>query len=72
MSRTRADEKMEPQNRTFPDDPKLGRCLLPEHPLSFETLAAYDFDPNAEVLLALEVLQRTRPEAGDPRFAMGP
>jgi len=48
------------QNVTFPDDPDLGRCLLPEHPLTFEKLAAYDFDPNAEVLLALEVLQRGR------------
>jgi len=45
------------QNVTFPDDPELGRCLLPRHPLTFEMLAAYDFDPNAEVLLALEVLQ---------------
>jgi hypothetical protein len=49
------------QNITFPDDPELGRCLLPEHPLTFAKLAAYDFDPNAEVLLALEVLQRRRP-----------
>ena len=50
------------QNITFPDDPELGRCLLPEHPLTFAKLAAYDFDPNAEVLLALEVLQQPRPD----------
>ena len=60
------------QNVTFPDDPELGRCLLPEHPLTFAKLAAYDFDPNAEVLLALEVLQRPRPEASGPPVPMGP
>jgi hypothetical protein len=45
------------QNVTFPDDPELGRCLRPHHALTIEQLAAYDFDPNAEVLLALEVLR---------------
>lgn len=50
------------QNVTFPDDPELGRCLLPKHPLTFAKLAAYAFDPNAEVLLALEVLQQPRPD----------
>jgi hypothetical protein len=42
---------------TFPDDPELGRCLRPEVPLTYDKLAAHDFDPNAEVLLALEVLE---------------
>jgi hypothetical protein len=46
------------QNVTFPDDPELGRCLRPQHPLTFDKLAAYDFDPNSEILLALEVLQQ--------------
>lgn len=46
------------QNITFPDDPKLGRCLQPEHPLTYDKLAAYDFDPNSEILMALEVLKR--------------
>jgi hypothetical protein len=44
------------QNITFPDDPELGRCLRPHHALTLEQLAAYDYDPNAEVLLALEVI----------------
>jgi hypothetical protein len=46
------------QNITFPDDPELGRCLRPHHALTLEQLAAYDYDANAEVLLALEVLRR--------------
>ena len=44
----------------FPDEPEIGRCLRPEIPLTFEQLAASGFDPNAEVLLALDVLQRSR------------
>jgi len=41
---------------TFPDDPESGRCLKPDYPLTLEKLAGFDFDPNAEVLLALEIL----------------
>jgi hypothetical protein len=44
------------QNITFPDDPEKGRCLQPHHPLTLEKLASYDFDPNAEILMALEIL----------------
>ena len=60
------------QNITFPDEPELGRCLLPEYPLTLEQLAGFEFDPNAEVLLALEVLQRPPPDASGPRAPMGP
>jgi hypothetical protein len=45
------------QNVTFPDDPERGRCLEPGDPLTYETLAKFNFDPNAEVLLALETLR---------------
>jgi hypothetical protein len=45
---------------TYPDDPELGGCLEPQVPLTFEHLAASGFDPNAEVLLALEALQEPR------------
>jgi hypothetical protein len=38
----------------FPDDSKKGKILNPDCELTYEKLAAYDFDPNAEVLLALE------------------
>ena len=44
----------------FPDDPELGRCLEPQVPLTFERLAASGFDPNEEVLLALEALRESR------------
>ena len=60
------------QNVTFPDDPERGCCLRPEHSLTFAKLAAYDVDPNAEVLMALEVPQRPRPEASVPPAPMEP
>lgn len=41
---------------TFPDDLESGRCLLPDHPLTLEKFRSFASDPNAEVLLALEVL----------------
>jgi hypothetical protein len=41
---------------TFPNDPELGRVLPVHYPLTYETLASYDFDPNAEYLYALEYL----------------
>jgi hypothetical protein len=44
----------------FPDDPELGRCLEPQVPLTFEQLAASGFDPNLEVLLALDVFRESR------------
>ena len=45
------------QNVTFPDDPDKGRCLRPGIMLTHEKWASLDFDPNAEVLLALEFLR---------------
>jgi hypothetical protein len=40
----------------FPDDPEKGRLLRPDLELTLDRLKSYDFDPNAEVLLALETL----------------
>jgi hypothetical protein len=40
----------------FPDDPEMGRVLPIDYPLTYEKLREYAFDPNAEVLLALEVV----------------
>jgi hypothetical protein len=39
----------------FPTDPEKGRVLRPHFELTYKKLASYRFDPNAEVLLALEV-----------------
>ncbi|MBZ5589989.1 MAG: hypothetical protein LAO05_15655 [Acidobacteriia bacterium] len=39
---------------SFPDDPARGRSLPVDTPLTYRKLASYGFDPNAEVLLALE------------------
>ena len=40
----------------FPDDPEMGKVLRPHYPLTYEKLAEYNFDPNAEVLYALELV----------------
>ena len=40
----------------FPDDPEIGRVLPVHYPLTYELLASYDFDPNAEYLYALDLL----------------
>ncbi len=47
------------QNVTYPDDAAKGRCLVPHVLLTYDKLAELHFDPNAEVLLALETLGRS-------------
>jgi len=39
-----------------PNDPEMGRVLPMDYPLTYDRLASYDFDPNAEYLYALEPL----------------
>lgn len=45
----------------FPDQPATGFTLEPHHTLTYPKLASYDFDNNAILLLALEVLDPTIP-----------
>lgn len=40
----------------FPDDPAAGHLLRPQRELTYELLAAQDFDPHAGLRLALEAL----------------
>jgi len=40
----------------FPHDPAAGRLLPVDHPLTYAGLASYGFDPNSELLLALDVI----------------
>ena len=42
----------------FPDDPEMGRVLMSHYVLPYKKLIEYNFDPNAEILLALEVLSK--------------
>lgn len=42
----------------FPNDPEKGEMLKPDIELTYEKLASYNFDPNAEILLALEAAQQ--------------
>jgi hypothetical protein len=45
---------------TFPDDAEKGNCLMPDVLLTYEKLASYGFDPNAELRLAMEVLRNAK------------
>lgn len=42
----------------FPGDLEMGRVLKMHHQLTYEKLKSYDFDPNAEILYALEVIRK--------------
>jgi CubicO group peptidase (beta-lactamase class C family) len=50
----------------FPDDSEMARVLPVHYPLTYEKLASYDFDPNAEVLYALELLSERGASFGLP------
>ncbi|MFC2103741.1 hypothetical protein ACFLS4_00120 [Bacteroidota bacterium] len=39
----------------FPDDEEKGRVLKPHYMLSYDKLASYNFDLNAEILYAIEL-----------------
>ena len=41
----------------FRDDPEMGRVFRPDYPLTYHKLKAYNFDPNADILFALEILE---------------
>jgi hypothetical protein len=40
----------------FPDDPVAGRLLMPHYPITYEKIASYNFDKNAILLYALEII----------------
>jgi len=46
------------QNITYPDDPEKGRCLMPDYPLTYLKFTSLKFDPNAELIYALEILSK--------------
>ncbi|UCE60993.1 MAG: ankyrin repeat domain-containing protein [Phycisphaerales bacterium] len=49
----------------FPNDTPEAQVLRPHYPLSYDKLAEYEFDPNAEILFALEVIEKLeRADAG--------
>ena len=41
----------------FPDEPERGRLLMPHYPMTHEKLASYNFDKNAVLLYALEIVK---------------
>lgn len=46
-------------SRSFPGDPEMGEVLRPHRELTYEIAASMDFDPNASVLLALQLADDT-------------
>jgi hypothetical protein len=40
----------------FPDDPVKGKTFMPDYPMNWSDYARYDFDENAEILYALDVM----------------
>jgi len=44
----------------FPGDTEKGRILKPHYILTYDKLYSYNFDPNAEILLALEILPKIK------------
>ena len=42
----------------FPDDPEMGKVFQPHQLLTYDRLRSYDFDPNSEILFALDLLQQ--------------
>ena len=40
----------------YPDDPERGKVLRPDYELTYDKLASYGFDVNADILWALEIL----------------
>jgi hypothetical protein len=47
-------------NLQYPDDPEKGKVLQPHFLLDYEKLASFKFDPNAEILLALEAFSQMK------------
>jgi len=45
-------------NVTFPDDPVKGKCLMPDYMLTYKIFAGMNFDPEAEIIWALELLKK--------------
>lgn len=42
----------------FPDNPEKGEVLRPHYEMTYDRLASYAFDPNAEILWALELFSK--------------
>jgi len=40
----------------FRDDPEMGRTFKPDYELTYDDLRSYDFDPNAEIQYALDLI----------------
>jgi hypothetical protein len=54
------------QNVTFPDDPAKGHCLKPDYVLTYQKWAELGYDPNAEVLMAIEASGQGQVSSGSP------
>ena len=42
---------------SFPNDPDKGKLLYPDYLLTYDKYKSYNFDPNSEVLFALDIIE---------------
>jgi len=42
----------------FRDDPEMGRTFRPDHEITYDDLKSFNFDPHAEILFALELINK--------------
>ena len=40
----------------FRDNPEMGRVFRPDYEMTYDNLKTYDFDPNAEILYAMGLI----------------
>ncbi len=43
----------------FRDDPKMGRVFRPDYEIKYDILKNYNFDPNTEILYAMELIDKS-------------
>ena len=44
----------------YPDDPVKGKVLMPDFAMNWNDFAKFDFDPNAEILFALDLINNNK------------
>lgn len=65
LNNTRIDGGVSDLYQVRIGDPNIGRILPVHYPLTYQILASYNFDPNAELLYALDLLPRLAEQADD-------
>ena len=51
----------------FRNDPDMGRVFRPDYEMTYEKLKAYYFDPNAEIIYALELIENLKDDSDEQK-----